>query len=868
MKSDGSNANGSPNAPSVRAKAGALEGEESLGKRITEENRFEQAREMLIKAESVNSVCKAMSDLQNLAKRGHAQAMLLWSTEIFDTFQKKFYNEAKTYLHDAVRQGHPEALAFAGRWLLKGGRGVQQNIKLAREFLDRAAALGEVTALAHLSRCAFMGWGERKDDDKAGNLLSQVDRQLARNLQGKTDCQLQCQPPGRAYYESYLLNGLLYDRVNFPFLRMAAEKGDVRACFSLARRYNEGWRVPSDVFEAQKWFEKAAFRQHPLSSYEVARFMDSEAPWLAKAVSANVFQAGIALGLCFLNGNSGIPRNWREAERLFRRFCPLCPSQGYKDEIIHHFLSKPQTERSERDRRFLARVRVFLKDHDPARAACLFRTEAPAFAAECEVLAADKKKAKDNFEALLADMESDFAKAESEWQSGSLEKRIRAEDSYVKRARFFLRPKGRRFIRFIRGIAGDKPNIREIFFRCFWRAIQKTLQRDSWSVDTQKIIDWWMELAFVLYSREYAENYPPILRDAVSYCCQNVEQLQRAGVSHENIVRVHEFGGHLRNKRALTWLVQNCEDEKGVWVSIAATEKIPLALRMQADRFPSATKEQQELLREAAELGDTEAQYRQGELFLQSKDSEQAKEWFRKAAANNHRQAAMQLGQLLVLERRPDEAIQYFAKAAEAPNADLRTSAECELGKLYLQRNELATAAAHLRKAAQNHIRPAMELLVLDPTLQGLLSYEEIRKWGLVLLKTEDDGSAADNSLRGRVMTRLGLVAKNKHESADWFRKAAEAGDGPGAYEWARCLIFGDGCPVDFPAAESWLLKAWKQCKENRDGNRDWTSAISAWNGFLSAMKESEAAKVSLTHVQVENIRQDVKTDAMDTGNG
>ena len=44
------------------------------------------------------------------------------------------------------------------------------------------------------------------------------------------------------------------------------------------------------------------------------------------------------------------------------------------------------------------------------------------------------------------------------------------------------------------------------------------------------------------------------------------------------------------------------------------------------------------------------------------------------------------------------------------------------------------------------------------------------------------------------------------------FRQAAEAGDGPGAYEYARCLLFGDGVPQDRRAAMQWLREAERLC--------------------------------------------------------
>ncbi len=44
--------------------------------------------------------------------------------------------------------------------------------------------------------------------------------------------------------------------------RKAAEQGDAKALFSVARFYNAGMGVPQDYIEASKWFRKAAELGH------------------------------------------------------------------------------------------------------------------------------------------------------------------------------------------------------------------------------------------------------------------------------------------------------------------------------------------------------------------------------------------------------------------------------------------------------------------------------------------------------------------------------------------------------------------------------------------------------------------------------
>jgi TPR repeat protein len=348
---------------------------------------------------------------------------------------------------------------------------------------------------------------------------------------------------------------------------------------------------------------------------------------------------------------------------------------------------------------------------------------------------------------------------------------------------------------------------------------------------------------------------PDFVREVAFFCCRNTNQMQELGLSFNTIVLGHEVAAlRFDDKTALKWLIENNANEHlrrsrtRIYLQKAVDEKIPLALRLEADRISSKSfispKAQQkaqaeiaQLLQEAAEGGDAEAQCRQGETLLRNKTPEDWRhrtcEWFLKAANQGHERATVHLGQLFA-EEKPMEAIRWLKQVAENPEADasLRASAECELGKLYLRRQQLADAANHLRTAAQNNNRAAMKLLALEPNLRGTLSDEEIQKWCLSLLKQKETDGQDDKSFRSQVLTRLGQVAKSKTERADWFRQAAEAGDGPGAYEWARCLLF-DG---KLQEANTWFQEAQKRCQDHLDGNRDLAAQAEAWHNCVYSM--------------------------------
>lgn len=789
------------------------------------QNDFESAREQLFQAESENSVREAMDKLMKSAIEGYAPAITLWCAEVLDTGQKASLAMAKVFLRDAIRQGHPAALALAGECLLTGGRGVRQDIKLARQLLDRAVALGNAHALAIKCRCAIEGLGEPQNSSKGWQLWMQA-KKLAMT-----------QNDGRGLYELFLLRKGMENIDAVQLLRLAAEAGNVRACLRLGRSYYQGWDVPVDRMEARIWLQKAAFRRNLAAQYtfsELLRtkeFKDQEQRirWLEKALHAGSYRAGIVLGMIRMNGNSSHMQNWQEAERLFRRFCPLEPETGYSDSIITHFLAKPMAKRSERDRRFLNRARDYLRNNEPARAAHLFRTEDPDFAAECEAMCLKEDPKQDtDFEIWLKELKISISKAESDWQSVDKALRRRAGEELVRWARFLSSPHGRSILRAARHTA-ERPDAMEVVSRCYWRAAQTLLQGKDLTTDTKKSLDDWINCALKPYHlSEPMDPCPDFIREVAFFCCQNIKNMKEIGLSPATITLGHKVAANrFGDKDALKWLISNPFDKycSTTYLWNAVDAKIPLALRLEADRISSKSfispKAQQKaqaeiakLLMEAAEGGDAEAQCRQGETLLKDKSPEdwrnQACEWFLKAANQGHERATVHLGQLFA-EEKPMEAIQWLKKVAKNTEADaaLRASAECELGKLYLRRQQLADAANHLRTAAQNNNRAAMKLLALEPNLRGTLSDEEIQKWCLSLLKQKETDGQDDKSFRSQVLTRLGQVAKSKTERADWFRQAAEAGDGPGAYEWARCLLF-DG---KLQEANTWFQEAQKRCQ-------------------------------------------------------
>ena len=859
------------------------------GSRFTTQKQFELAKEELTKAESEDSVSTALRNLETYANEGYAPAMELWCAEILNTKLKGSFTIAKVFLHEAVRQGHPAALATAGRWLLKGGGGVRQNIQLAQYYLNRSAMMGDAEALALLCGCTLVGWGRHKQPMKARELWKQAEKQAAKQNNN-----------GRCLYELFFLKQGLDQSDSISLLRAAAEAGHVGACYEIGLRYRRGLGVRKDLDEALFWLQKAAFRRHPSAQYEVSRCHGKKGeaiPWLEKALCAGITLAGIELGRWRIKGKVHcLMPNWQEAERLFRRFCPLHPRMGYQNDIIKHFLAKPMAKRSERDHRFLERARDYLRKNDPGQAAILFASENPDFAAECHRLSQNILEG-DAIGQQAKELGGILSQAESHWQSDNEELRHRAGETFIKWARYLSSPAGRKFQR-KHYLHPTTEETEEMVSRCYWRATQMLLRESDLSnlpLDTKKTIDDWVRCALKPYCRPYryrphdstnsmiGNDVPDFIREAAFFCCRNTKAMDEIGLSLQTIGKGCQVAVGFGDKKALIWLIENIRKatfpiimggdlkiQTASYLRMGVDAKIPMALRMEADRIASdhpilesnTENRVAELLREAADLGDAEAQCRQGEMCLHEKKP-QAKEWFLKAANQEHERAIMHLGQLLS-EESPGEAIDWLQKLAENPEADigLRTIAKSELGKLYLGRQEMAIAARYLRTAAQNNNRTAIKLLALEPGLRGVLSDEEIRVNCLSLLKEEDDDGSIGKDIRCQVLTRLGQVEKDKSKSAVWFRQAAEAGDGPGAYEWARCLLFGDGCPQNFQEAGKWFREARKRCEGS--GNPELAGHARSWLLFLLAMNDKGLD--SIPPEQRKERRREVGLGTTDTG--
>ena len=782
----------------------------------------DRARQAIVEAESEQSVDLAMGELRRLCGFGFAPAIAVWAAEILDTKQRNHYGEARTFLREAVRQGHPDALAVAGNVLLRGGPGVPQDIKRARGFLERAREKGSAVAWTLLGICAAEGLGEPPDEEKAKALFEKAGR--LGNGGG-----WYCLAGHGASRETYR-----------TLLRRAAELGEAYACYALGMFYGMGEGGPRNETEEKRWLGKAAFRKHPDASNDYARFVRGSAMELSlleRAASAGVCDAGIMLGQIRMGFGedrfSGTLTDWREAERLFRKYCPLKPFSFEVDEVLAPFFAKPKSARTKRDRRFLKKARAYLLDRNPTKGAELFGREDPAFARKCRALAEERAKDSSASEKRGADLFSDIGKADADWLSGDDAARKRAGAFFVDRALVLSKLDEHEFD----ALCPSGSDSEKAAAFCFWRAVQSLLDRETLEKEDRLNIGFWSLYPSRLFAASGREAIPPFVLEAAVFAWKRGAEF---GLSPRDRREACEFAADHGDRDALLRMAGR---SPALWLGKAVDAKLPAALRMLADQIlrrsesdDTERRRAEELIRKAAEGGDAEAQFRQGKLLFKTASSKEARtetaEWFRKAAEQGHPGAQLEFGWCRFygfgVQRSRKAARKLVESVVERskPESRIRRDAEYFLGRLLLENGDEERALPHLEAAAELGKFDAMKTLALDPRLDPVQSARKTADWCEKAI-----GSLPGNSeegLRGRLLCRLAsnrlvYLATDSNRAgtlarcAALFREAAEAGNAEGAYEWARCLLFGDGVEPDRAAAKEWFEKAAEKAGDPAD---------------------------------------------------
>lgn len=236
-------------------------------------------------------------------------------------------NEKNAYIwfQKAAEKDEPEAIGYLAK-LFRFGRCVDQDEAKAIELYRKAAELGCAAAQYDLGEIYQYGWCDQPKNLKAANKLYLM---AAENGDPRAQDRL-----GQCYYYGWY--GFPQDyKQAFKWYKIAAEQGFESAEHSLGIFYNEGYGVPKNPKEAEKWFNKAKAHVHPinfnygsiediplhtpseeayLDGLECEEKKDFERAFKCYQESAEWDNADgqNALGLCYYHGK-GVQQNFDEA---------------------------------------------------------------------------------------------------------------------------------------------------------------------------------------------------------------------------------------------------------------------------------------------------------------------------------------------------------------------------------------------------------------------------------------------------------------------------------------------------------------------------------------------------------------------------
>ncbi len=216
----------------------------------------------------------------------------------------------------------------------------------------------------------------------------------------------------------------------------------------------------------------------------------------------------------------------------------------------------------------------------------------------------------------------------------------------------------------------------------------------------------------------------------------------------------------------------------------------------------------------AANQGQADSQYALGDLAFTGdgvkRNLERAAGWYKLAAARSHAGAKAQLGvmhaQGLYFPKDINKAIEYFEQAASAGDGD----AQYNLGAIYLtgegKPQDYAMAARLFEEAAeQGHALSQFNLALLyDSELLGSPVPEKTARW----MRAAAGQGMPDAMVAMGLLTHEGRAGAGAEVAADWFERAAKAGNAQGQFLYAVALSEGDGRAKDVHQALVWVGRA------------------------------------------------------------
>ena len=240
-------------------------------------------------------------------------------------FEENRFEEAFSLFMKAAKLGNAQAMFDLGYHCYNEGHGVEENEAETIRWIKSAAELGHDEGQFNLGICYLEGCGVKKDETEAIKWIK-----LAA-LQKNAEAQLVL---GNLYYNG---NGVEEDKVEAAkWYKLAAEQGNVQAQVELGVCYDDGKGVTENKTEAVKWYQKAAEQENAeaqqrlgccyIKAEGVPEDKEKGVKLLKMSADQGYGYALLSLGSCYFDG-IGVTKNKVEGLKWIER----AAEQGLKE---------------------------------------------------------------------------------------------------------------------------------------------------------------------------------------------------------------------------------------------------------------------------------------------------------------------------------------------------------------------------------------------------------------------------------------------------------------------------------------------------------------------------------------------------------
>ena len=189
-----------------------------------------------------------------------------------------------------------------------------------------------------------------------------------------------------------------------------------------------------------------------------------------------------------------------------------------------------------------------------------------------------------------------------------------------------------------------------------------------------------------------------------------------------------------------------------------------------------------------------------------AKDPYSAVNFYKQAADLGNTEAQMLLGQMYltgnIVEKNPGEAMKLFTAAANSGNDE----ACLKLVDLHIKNKDYELAVDMLKQAAEKNPKAQARLGEMYMTGRGV--EKDVKEAFKLFSEAANRGSIVAQYRIGEMYYKGIGVKKNYVEAAKWYRKAASKGHKDAAYELGVMYVDGIGVKKDNSEAIKWFNKS------------------------------------------------------------